>query len=98
MGYATLFDPDPQRSKGQVSLIENDTTICAHCGRLQKLIYGDPLPWRVGFDQNVKSVNVCKKCVVPGKAFSGVVCAFCTQFACDPVEKKLERLERQAKD
>ena len=90
MGYLIVTDPDPQRSKGQKSVLENDTFCCKHCGRIVKLIYGDPRPSRVAFEQNVKHVNFCRKCHAP-------VCAPCTALPCDPVEKKLERLEKDGR-
>jgi hypothetical protein len=87
VGYGIIFDPDPQRSKGQVSIFEFDTKTCAHCGRIIRLVHGDPSPLNI-FEQNVKRVVFCTKCDAP-------VCTICKGLRCDPVEKKLDRWEKQ---
>lgn len=86
-GYMEKTDPDPQRSKGQVSIYKNDCVACCHCGRIIKLIKGDPKPFRIIWEQNVKKMSVCRNCMQP-------VCTPCTSLPCDPIEKKLERAEK----
>jgi hypothetical protein len=88
MGYLIQTDPDPQRSKGQVSVVENDTFTCIHCSRIVKLVYGDPKPGREAFEVNVKDVTWCTKCMAP-------ICNPCRRFSCDPIEKKLGRYEKK---
>lgn len=88
MGYLIKTDPDPWRSRGQVSLLEHDTYTCGHCGRVVKLVYGDPAPARAAFEVNVREVSGCRKC---GK----FVCNPCRNFGCDPIEEKLKRAEKR---
>lgn len=87
MGYLLFNDPDPWRSKGQVSVVENDTFTCCHCGRIVRLVHGDPKPGRELHQQNVKNVYACRKCNAP-------VCTLCSIKPCDPLEEKMKRLER----
>jgi len=88
MGYLIKTDPDPWRSKGQVSVVENDTITCSHCNRLVKLVLGDVAPGREAFEQNAKDVAWCRNC-------NGFICNPCRKFSCDPVEEKLGRWEKQ---
>ena len=97
MGYAVFKDPDPWRSKGQLSVVENDTATCCHCGRIVKLVHDDPKPWRLLWEQNVKKVLVCRKCIGPGGARSAIVCAECSAKPCDPMERKLQKIENASR-
>lgn len=87
MGYLRIDDPDPWRSRGQVSVIEADTLTCGHCNAVVKLVLGDVRPERAAFEVNAKSVSACRRC-------GRFVCNPCRRFGCDPIEAKLERLER----
>lgn len=94
MGYAIATDPDPWRSRGQLSVVENDTATCCHCSRIIKLVFGDPKPGRVLWEQNVKKVLVCRRCIGPGGARSAIVCAECSTKECNPIERQLDKMER----
>ena len=88
MGYLIAEDPDPWRSRGQVSVMEHDTLTCGHCGRVVKLVINkDVRPERAAFELDAKSVSGCRRC-------GQFVCDPCRRFGCDPIEAKLERLER----
>jgi hypothetical protein len=88
LGYLTISDPDPWRSRGQVSLIEHDTFTCAHCSVLVKLVLNkDVQPHRARFEVNAKQVAACRRC-------SQFICDPCRNFSCDPIEEKLGRYEK----
>ena len=97
MGYAVFKDPDPWRSKGQVSVVENDTATCCHCNRIIKLVHSDPKLGRLLWEQNVKKVLVCRKCIGSSGAKNAIVCALCSTRPCNPMERQLDKMERGAR-
>lgn len=77
-GILTIFDPDPQRSKGQVSTRECDTFTCSHCGKVVLVpVRCDP----------ADAGGLCHTC-------AGLICGECVgRGVCDPLEEKLRRAE-----
>lgn len=87
-GYLRVTDPDPWRSRGQVSVLEADTFTCAHCSRIVELVIKkDVRPERACFEVDVKEVTACRRCGL-------FLCDPCRNGTCDPVEEKLGRWEK----
>jgi hypothetical protein len=89
MGYLRIDDPDPWRSRGDVSVIEADTLSCGHCSRVVRLVIKkDVRPERSAFEVDARAVSGCRRC-------GQFVCDPCRAFGCDPIEEKLARHEKR---
>ncbi len=82
--YFHQTDEDPQRSKGQVALLESDGFVCAHC---QQAVFVPPRC------DPADVVGFCRLC--GGNDYlSGLICPRCVTIGtCKPFEKKLEQVE-----
>lgn len=91
-GYAVLFNPEPgyvrldedsSRSEYRCEgIVEMDTFRCGHCGSIRHVRVKER-PEDIG--------GFCRQCM---KA----ICPYCLQSGrCDPLEKKLERIEERAR-
>jgi hypothetical protein len=91
MGYLRIDDPDPWRSRGQVSVLEQDTFTCVHCGHIVKLVLKPRINRPLTCNEvDAKNVSWCSRC-------NDYICDPCRATPCDPMQAKLDRWEKGQK-